>query len=134
MIITSHHTYKTLTVRERRKGKRRTPCLYQTCHTRNPHSEHNSAEQSSKSMSDRLERHLGTIIEEMFQPRTTLEWPPQVNLAYDQRVPTAQPTWADTTAEHRQNLLNGVADTRTKLLDSYFFLIVIQSLLFLTYI
>ena len=67
----------------------------------------------------------------------TLEFPPQVNLAHDERprVPTAQPAWADTTAEHRQNLLDGVADMRTKLLDSYFFLIFIQTLLiFLTYI
>ena len=36
---------------------------------------------------------------------------------------------------HKQELLNGVADTRTKLLDSYFFLIYISILLhFLTYI
>ena len=35
-------------------------------HLRIPESEHNLDKQSSKSMSDRLERHLGTIIEEMF--------------------------------------------------------------------
>ena len=33
----------------------------------------NSEEQSFESMSDRLERHLGTIIEKMFQERMTLE-------------------------------------------------------------
>ena len=32
-----------------------------------------SNEQSLESTSDRLERHLGTIIEETFQERTTLE-------------------------------------------------------------
>ena len=42
-------------------------------HMRNPHSEHSSGEQSSDSTSDRLERHLGTTIEETFQERTTLE-------------------------------------------------------------
>ena len=42
-------------------------------HLRIPESEHNLEEQSSESMSNRLERHLGTIIEEMFQERTTLE-------------------------------------------------------------
>ena len=42
-------------------------------HMRNLHSEHSSGEQSSKSMSARLERHLGTIIEDTFQPGTTLE-------------------------------------------------------------
>ena len=72
-------------------------------------------------MRESLERHLGTIIEETFQERTTasvtLEWPPQVNLAHDQRVPTAQPAQADTMAEHRQNLLDGVMGMRTKLLD-----------------
>ena len=35
-------------------------------HMRNPHSEHSSGEQSSESTSESLERHLGTIIEEMF--------------------------------------------------------------------
>ena len=35
-------------------------------HLRNPQSEHNSEEQSSESTSDRLERHLGTIIDETF--------------------------------------------------------------------
>ena len=40
---------------------------------RNLHLEHSSGEQSSKSMSARLERHLGTIIEDTFQPGTTLE-------------------------------------------------------------
>ena len=35
-------------------------------HSRIPESEHNLDEQSSKNMSDRLERHLGTIIEETF--------------------------------------------------------------------
>ena len=33
----------------------------------------NLEEQSSESMSDRLERHLGTIVEETFQLRTTPE-------------------------------------------------------------
>ena len=42
-------------------------------HTRNPHSEHSSREQSSKSLRESLERHLGTIIEEMFQQQSTLE-------------------------------------------------------------
>ena len=42
-------------------------------HTRNPLTEHSSGEQSSESMSESLERHLGTIIEEMFQEQTTLE-------------------------------------------------------------
>ena len=35
-------------------------------HTRNPNSEHRSREQSSESMSNRLERHFGTIIEDTF--------------------------------------------------------------------
>ena len=39
-------------------------------------SEHNSGEQSSENMRETLERHLGTIIEETFQERTTPEWPP----------------------------------------------------------
>ena len=47
----------------------------------------------------------------------TLEFLPQVNLAHDQRVPTAQPAQAGTMAEHRQNLLDGVMGMRTKLLD-----------------
>ena len=42
-------------------------------HLRIPQSEHNLDKQSSKSMSNRLERHLGTIIKEMFRERTTLE-------------------------------------------------------------
>ena len=42
-------------------------------HMRNPPTEHSSGEQSSKSMRESLERHLGTIIEEMFQERNTLE-------------------------------------------------------------
>ena len=35
-------------------------------HMRIPESEHNSDKQSSENTSDRLERHLGTIIEETF--------------------------------------------------------------------
>ena len=42
-------------------------------HLRIPESEQHSEEQSSKSMSYRLERHLGTIIEETFQERMTPE-------------------------------------------------------------
>ena len=42
-------------------------------HLRIPESEHNSEEQSSKNTRDRLERHLGTIVEEMFQERMTLK-------------------------------------------------------------
>ena len=42
-------------------------------HSRIPESEHSSDEQSSELTRDRLERHLGTIIEEMFQERTTPE-------------------------------------------------------------
>ena len=45
-------------------------------HSRIPESEHNSDEQSSENTSNRLERHLGTIIEETFQERTTPELPP----------------------------------------------------------
>ena len=55
--------------------------------------------------------------------RVALEWPPRVNLARDQRVPMAWPDMVDTMAEHWQNLLTGVVDMRTKLLNSYFFLI-----------
>ena len=67
----------------------------------------------------------------------TLELPPRVNLARDERprviaVPTAQ---VDNRTDHRQNLLDRVADTRTKLLDCFFFLIYILLLLhFLAYI
>ena len=65
----------------------------------------------------------------------TLKWLPQVNLAYDQRVPAAWPVLVNNTGRHRQELLNEVADMRTKLLKSYFFLIYIQTFsLFLTYI
>ena len=42
-------------------------------HMRNLHLEHSSGEQSSESTSKWRERHLGTIIEETFQPRTTPE-------------------------------------------------------------
>ena len=42
-------------------------------HLRIPELEHNLDKQSSKSTSDRLERHLGTIIEEMLWERTTLK-------------------------------------------------------------
>ena len=42
-------------------------------HLRIPESEHNSGKQPSENMSVGLERHLGTIIEETFQERTTLE-------------------------------------------------------------
>ena len=42
-------------------------------HLRIPESEHNSEEQSSKNTRDRLERHLGTIVEETFQERMTLK-------------------------------------------------------------
>ena len=67
--------------------------------------------------------------------RVMTEWLPQVNLAHDQRVPVVQTAQAGDTGRHCQELLDGVADTRTKLLDSYFFLIYIQTLLlFLTYI
>ena len=45
-------------------------------HTRNAHSEHSSGEPYTESMRESLERHLRTIIEETFQPRTTPEWPP----------------------------------------------------------
>ena len=63
------------------------------------------------------------------------EWPPRVNLARDEhpRAPTPPPAQVDNRAEHRQNLLDGVADMRTKLLDCFFFLIYILLLLhFLT--
>ena len=106
-------------------------------HLRIPESEHNLDKQSSESTSDRLERHLGTIIEKMFQERTTLEFPPWVNQTCEwvPGVPTAQTLWVDLGERHKQELLNGVTDTRTKLLDSYFFLIYIGILLhFLIYI
>ena len=106
-------------------------------HSRIPQSEHNLDKQSSENTRDRLDRHLGTIIEETFQERTTLEFPPWVNQAHEwvPGVPTAQTLQVDSTERHKQELLNKVADTRTKLLDSYFFLTFIQSfLLFLTYI
>ena len=45
-------------------------------HLRIPESDINSDEQSSENTRDRLERHLGTIIEETFQERTTPEFPP----------------------------------------------------------
>ena len=97
-------------------------------HSRILQSDTNSEEQSSKSTSDRLEtpwnnhgRNVPT--EDNTGVRVTPEWPPWVNLARDQRVLTAWPDVVNTIAEHRQNLLNGVADMRTKLLDSYFFLI-----------
>ena len=67
----------------------------------------------------------------------TPEWPQQVNLAHDEhpRTPTLPPAQVDNRAEHRQNLLDGVANMRTKLLDCFFFLIYILLLLhFLTYI
>ena len=63
--------------------------------------------------------------------------PPQVNLAWDEcpGSPVLTTARVDNRAEHRQNLLDGVADTRTKLLDCFFFLIYILLLLhFLTYI
>ena len=67
--------------------------------------------------------------------RVTPEWLPQVNLARDIRVPVAPAVLAGNTGRHCQELLDGGADTRTKLLNSYFFLIYIQTLLiFLTYI
>ena len=54
-----------------------------------------------------------------------------------QNIPGAHPASAqkaDPLDRHKQELLNGVADTRTKLLNSYFFLIFIIVLLhFLTY-
>ena len=106
-------------------------------HSRILQSEHNSDEQPSENTRDRLERHLGTIIEEIFWERTTLEFQTWVNLAckWVPRVPTAQTLWPDPAERHHQELLNGVADTRTKLLESYFFLIYILILLhFLTYI
>ena len=62
---------------------------------------------------------------------------PRVNLTRDERprVITKHPAQVNNRAEHRQNLLNGVADTRMKLLDCFFFLIYILLLLhFLTYI
>ena len=67
----------------------------------------------------------------------TLEWPTRVNLACDEHpgAPMPPPAQVDNRAEHRQNLLDGVVDTRTKLLDCFFFLIYILLLLhFLTYI
>ena len=87
----------------------------------------------------RLERHLGTIIEEMFQERMTPEFPPHGALT-QQNVPGATPAQnqnqrVDLVDQHKQELLNGIVDTRTKLLDSYFFLIYFLILLhFLTYI
>ena len=67
----------------------------------------------------------------------TPEWPPQANLACDEcpRSPAPPPAQVNNRAKHRQNLLDGVADTRTKLLDCFFFLIYILLLLhLLTYI
>ena len=67
----------------------------------------------------------------------TLELPPQANETHEHvpGVPTAPTLWVDLVERHKQELLNGVADMRTKLLDSYFFLIFILVLLhFLTYI
>ena len=83
-------------------------------HSRILPSDTNSEEQSSESMSDRLERHncgRNVPTEDNTRVRVTLE------------------------SEHQQNLLNRVADMRTKLPNSYFFLIFILALLhFLTYI
>ena len=70
--------------------------------------------------------------------RVTHEQPPWVNLACN--IPGATPAQNNTQRvdpfdRHKQELLNGVVDMRTKLLDSYFFLIFILVLLhFLTYI
>ena len=101
-------------------------------------SEQDLSEQFSNNMRESLERHLGTIIEETFQEWSqTPEWPPRANLACDEhpRSPTPPPAQVNNRAEHRQNLLDGVVDTRTKLLDCFFFLIYILLLLhFLTYI
>ena len=103
-----------------------------------PSSEQDFSKQFSNNIRESLERHLGTIIEETFWERSqTLEWPPWVNQAHDKcpGAPTAQAAQADRMAEHRQNLLDGVADMRTKLLNCFFFLIYIFILLhFLTYI
>ena len=79
------------------------------------------------------------ILREITDTRVTVTpgLPPRVNLARDEcpRVPTLPPAQVDNRAEHRQNLLDGVADMRTKLLDCFFFLIYILLLLhFLTYI
>ena len=105
-------------------------------HSRIPESEHNSEEQSSENTSDRLERHLGTIIEETFQERTAPEFPPWVNQACEHvpGVPTAQPVWVDLVEWHKQEF-NRVVEMRMKLLDSYFLVIFVIVLLhFLTYI
>ena len=102
-------------------------------HTRKPHSEHKWITGETPWNNSR-----GNVpTEDHTRVRVTLEWPPWVNLACEKcpRVPTAQPVWTNTMEEHRQNLLDGVVDTRTKLLNFYFFLIYIQTLLlFLTYI
>ena len=58
------------------EGKEESPLLILDptgTHSRILPSDINLEEQSSASMSDRLERHLGTIVEETFQLRTTLE-------------------------------------------------------------
>ena len=103
-----------------------------------PSSEQDLNEQFSNNTRESLEIHLGTIIEETFQERSkTLEWPPQANLACEEqpRSPMTPPAQVNNRAEHRQNLLDGVADTRTKLLDCFFLLVYILLLLhFLTYI
>ena len=70
--------------------------------------------------------------------RVTPEFPPRANQAQT-TIPRAQPAqdtlWGDPVERHKQELLNGVADMRTKLLNSYFFLMYILVLLhFLTYI
>ena len=70
--------------------------------------------------------------------RVTHKLPPWANQA--QNIPGATPAQnnvqkVDPLDRHKQELLNRVADMRTKLLDSYFFLIFILVLLhFLTYI
>ena len=108
-----------------------------------PFLEQDLSERSSNSTRGSLERHLGTIIEETFREITdtgvtvTPELPPRVNLAQEEhpRALAPPPAQVDNRAEHQQNLLDGVVDTRTKLLNCFFFLIYILLLLhFLTYI
>ena len=78
-------------------------------------------------MNYELDRHLGTIIEEMFQERTMLESEECLNSIPDpHRLHEMFQGLVQLMLKldrHKQELLNGVADMRTKLLNSYFFLI-----------
>ena len=69
MIITSHHTTNKQSPRERMRRKRRAPYPYQThweptCGSQNPCPTWKSNPPRARVTSYRLERHLGTIIEE----------------------------------------------------------------------